>query len=148
MKTCPSCNQTNPVVATFCQKCASPLGAAQNYPQPAPPPQQFGNQPFNQPNFGNPGIPPQNIAQISGGASSRAMLAAGLAVFGFCCCFVGGIPAALLGWLEISAIKEGKSSAEGMTMAQVGLWLGIGGTLINAIGWGIFALFGSVGGGY
>jgi len=149
MKICPSCNQTNPAVATFCQKCASPLGAAQNYQQPAPPPQQFGNQPFNQPNFGNQAVQQQNVAQVSGGASQRAMIAAGLAAFGFCCCFLGGIPAALLGWLEISAIKEGKSSAEGMTMAQVGLWLGIAGTIINAISWGIFVLFfGAAGSGY
>ncbi len=130
MKVCANCNQTNPTDAMFCRQCASPLGGGQApQPQYANPQPQFGNQP----NFGNQPMQP-NFANTSGGATQRAMAAAGLAVAALLCCgFFTGIPAAILGWLEISAIKEGKASAEGMMMAQVGLWLGIGGTIINAI---------------
>jgi hypothetical protein len=141
MKICPNCNQTNPSIATFCQQCASSLTNAQTSQSPPfsnPPP---SNQPgWNPPNFGNQPMTPPVVANAVGGASQRAMLAAGLAAFGFCCCFAGGVPAAILGWLEISAIKEGKSSAEGMLMAQIGLWGGIGGAVLNAISW-VIALF-------
>lgn len=126
----------------YCRQCASPLNAAPpNQQQYAPPQQQFGNQQFGnqqqwqQPNYGNQQM--QNLGQpggAGGGASGRAMAAAGLAVAGLLCCgFFTGIPGAILGWLEISAIKEGKSSPAGMTMAQVGLWLGIIGAIINTI---------------
>lgn len=132
-KFCQNCNQVNPAEAAFCRQCASPLNAAQPQQQHGTPPPQFGNQQqWGQPNYGTPQM--QNFAQAGGGASSRATAAAGLAVAAlFCCGFLTGIPAAIMGWLEIQAIKEGKSSPAGMTMAQVGLWLGIIGTVINAV---------------
>lgn len=70
-----------------------------------------------------------NVATPSSdSASSRAMGAAALAVVSFICCGIfAGIPAALLGWLEITAIKEGRASPKGMLFAQIGLWGGIAG---------------------
>lgn len=143
MKVCRNCNQTNPVEAMFCRQCATPLDSVQPNQQQSPNPQyanpqyanppQFNQQQWNQPNYGNQGVQ-QNFAKPSGGASSRATQSAILAVVALLCCgFLTGIPAAIMGWLEIQAIKEGKSSPDGMMMAQVGLWLGIGGTIINAI---------------
>lgn len=136
MKVCQNCKQTNPPEAMFCRQCASPLGAAQpNQQQYAPPPQFNQQQQWNQPNYGNQGMQqPQNFVGATGGASSRATTSAILAVVALLCCgFLTGIPAAVMGWLEIQAIKEGKSSPQGMMMAQIGLWLGIAGTIINAV---------------
>jgi hypothetical protein len=147
MKICRNCNQSNPTEAMFCRQCASPLDAAPQAKQ-----QQYANPPqnqqqqWNQPNYGNQGVQ-QNFAQTSGAASSRAMAAVGLAAVGFLCCFVSGVPAAILGWLEMSAIKEGKSSPAGMMMAQIGLWGGIVGAIINAFCWFFLMLIGSLGGG-
>lgn len=121
MKVCRNCNQTNPPEAMFCRQCASPLDAGQAQSTQPPP---------NQP----PNYQPQNFANASGGASGRAMAAVGLAVLApFCCGLLSGIPAAILGWLEIQAIKEGKSSPAGMMMAQIGLWGGIIGSIIGTI---------------
>jgi hypothetical protein len=135
MKVCLNCNQTNPSEAMFCRQCASPLGAAQPQQQQqyAPPPPQFQQQQY-QPNYGNQGIQ-QNFARPAGGASGRAMAAAGLAVASLICgCgFLSGLPAAILGWLEMSAIKEGKAPVEGMLMAQIGLWGGIIGGVIGTV---------------
>lgn len=148
-KLCINCNQTNPAEAMFCRHCASPLGAGQpQQQQQMANPQQFGQQQqqWNQPNFGNQ---QQQVARVSGGSSGRAMASAGLAVAALLCCgFFTGIPAAILGWLEISAIKEGKAPADGMMMAQVGLWLGIIGSVINAILNFIALIFLNLGGGY
>ncbi len=150
MKVCQNCKQTNPIEAMFCRQCASPLGGGQAQQQQ----QQYGNaqqqvgqqQQWNQANYG--GVQQQNSGtNTGGGASSRATISAVLAVIGLLCCFFAGIPAAILGWLEIQAIKEGKSSAAGMTMAQIGLWLGIAGTIINAILYFIGLIITSIGGG-
>lgn len=148
MKVCRNCNQTNPPEAMFCRQCASPLDAGQPNQQQYANPPQYNQQQYNQPNYGNQGVQ-QNFASASGGASSRATQSAILAVVALLCCgFITGIPAAILGWLEIQAIKEGKSSPEGMMMAQIGLWLGIGGTIINAIGGFILLILMSAGGRY
>lgn len=133
-KICRNCNQVNPAEAAFCRQCAAPLEAAQaNQPQYATPPQYANQMPGNQANFGNQ--PVQNFSPAGGGAkSNRAMISAVLAVVGlFCCGFLTGIPAAVMGWLEMQAIKEGKAAPDGMMMAQIGLWLGIGGSIINLI---------------
>lgn len=127
MKVCQNCNQTNPPEAMFCRQCASPLGAGQQNQPPPPTPQYQQPPPIHQ---------PQNFARpASGGSTSgRAMASAGLAVLSlFCCGFLSGLPAAVLGWLEIQAIKEGKSSPDGMMFAQIGLWGGIIGGIIGTI---------------
>jgi hypothetical protein len=134
-KICRNCNQVNPPEAMFCRQCAASLDTPPAQQQYTPPPPQYQNQQqWNQPNFGNQGMQPPNFAQTGAPKSNRAMISAILAVLAlFCCGFLTGIPAAIMGWLEIQAIKEGKAPADGMMMAQVGLWLGIAGTIINAI---------------
>ena len=49
------------------------------------------------------------------------------------CCLPGGLVGAILGWMEVTAIKEGRSSPAGMTMAQIGLWGGVAGVALNII---------------
>jgi hypothetical protein len=41
------------------------------------------------------------------------------------CCALTSVPGAILGWMEVSAIKQGRSSPSGMMMAQIGLWGGV-----------------------
>jgi hypothetical protein len=43
----------------------------------------------------------------------------------FCFGPLTGIPAAILGWMELAAIKEGRSDRSNAWMAHVGLWGGI-----------------------
>ena len=72
-------------------------------------------------------------AQASG-ASQRAIFAAVLAgLTPFCCGILSGIPAAILGWMELDAINKGQSSPAGKWMAQLGLWGGIGFSILNII---------------
>lgn len=66
------------------------------------------------------------------GPSQKAVIALILAIVAlFCCGPFAGIPAAIVGWLELTAIKEGRSPADGKWMAMVGLWGGIAATLIH-----------------
>jgi hypothetical protein len=48
-----------------------------------------------------------------------------------CCGLFTGIPAAIVGWLELGAIKSGQAPAAGKWMALVGIWGGIAGTVIQ-----------------
>jgi hypothetical protein len=78
-------------------------------------------------------------------------MAAGImAIAGFFCCgLLLTVPAAIVGWLELDAIKNGRAPVEGKTMAQIGLWGGIAGTVIHAVllvFYFVFAALGSVGG--
>ena len=56
-------------------------------------------------------------------------------IAGFLCCgpFLT-IPGAILGWMEMSAIKQGKSSESGLAMAQIAFWGGIALTILTTIG--------------
>lgn len=131
-KQCPKCQQFNPSDAMFCLNCAAPLA------------QQQANQQWNQPNVGNQQAG-QNFApppvNSGGGASQRAVIALVLTIAGlFCCGALSSIPAAILGWMEMDAIKKGQSPPAGMWMAQVGLWGGIIVTIITSIGAVLFLL--------
>lgn len=128
-KNCQNCNRPNAADAAFCRHCASPLSAPGQGPQPQGAVNQ-GQQPIQQ-GFGGQ-QQPQNPGQPAAGTSQRAMLAAGLAVAGLVCCGpFTGIPAAIVGWLETTAIKEGRAPQSGMQMAQVGLW---GGIIVSILG--------------
>ncbi len=139
-RACSNCNQLNPSDASFCLNCSSPLGptvggpAYQQQNQPyvggqAPyvgaPPQQFGGGQ----NFGMQGSGTQ------GGASGRAIGSAILAVVTLvlCCGPFTGIPGAILGWVELEAIKKGQAPEAGRWLAQVGLWGGIAATVISSV---------------
>ncbi|MGH9949245.1 MAG: hypothetical protein ACRD6X_18900 [Pyrinomonadaceae bacterium] len=106
-KACPKCNQMNPPAAVFCLNCAASLG-------PPPPP-----------------MPPNGVSK-QGGPGQKAIIALILAAVAlFCCGPFAGIPAAIVGWMELDAIKNGRSPADGKWMAMVGLWGGIAATVIH-----------------
>lgn len=70
------------------------------------------------------------------------MISVILAVVGLLCCGpFTGIPASIVAWLELDAIKNGKSSPDGKMMAQIGFWGGIAVTIIHAGIWLIYMLF-------
>ena len=154
-KSCPNCHLQNSPDALFCRQCATPLAAA-SVNQPPIQPIQYQNPP-NQAQYQNPQWNPQaggfqaNVqpVQQTGESSSRATTAAILAVAGVLCCgFLTGIPAAILGWLEMGAIREGRASAKGMTMAQIGLWGGIIGTVLHFIGYFLLMIMSMMNRGY
>ncbi|MGD9590488.1 MAG: DUF4190 domain-containing protein [Pyrinomonadaceae bacterium] len=137
-RACPKCGQMNPPDAAFCLNCASSLGptvGGTGYQQQSPPhvggqgpyvgspPQYGGGQQFGMQGGGT-----------SGGASQRAIISLVLAIVGLVCCgYFTGIPAAIMGWLELDAIKSGKAPKSGKVMAQIGLWGGIAVSIIYLI---------------
>lgn len=115
---CPQCQQPNPPQAAFCLNCASPLGAAA-------PPQQFA------------------APASAGQASQKGMIAMILAIVALICCGpFTGVPAAILGWMELDSIKNGRVPADGKVMAMVGLWGGIASSLIHIVGYVLWVLMG------
>ncbi len=133
-KICPSCKQSNPSDAVFCLNCAKPLVQEQFWGG-----QQANNQ-WNSPNFvGQPG----NFAQPvkSNGASQRATTALILALAGlFCCGPIAGLPAIIVGWMEISAINQGQSSPNGKGLATTGIIIGIASTILHLGGYILWML--------
>lgn len=138
-KYCQNCNQANPADAAFCRNCSATLPQNQFGGQQQQGNQQWnqpnaGNQPqFNAPNFGNQqqfNTPPANN---SGGASTRATVSLVLAIASLFCCAATSIPAMIVGWMEVAAIKRGEAPQAGMTMAQIGLWGGVVMTILSVI---------------
>jgi len=127
-RACPKCNQLNLPEAAFCHNCASPLS-----PAPA-----FGAAPNQQ--WTPPGGPIVGQATVAGaGPGQKAIISLVLAIVAlFCCGFLAGIPAAIVGWMELSAINAGQSSPAGKWMAQVGLWGGIGASILHVIIWVLY----------
>lgn len=124
-KACPKCNQMNPAEAAFCLNCASPIGSA---PPPIGAPSQFGTTPPVQ-----PGAQP----------SQKGLFSLILAIIALICCGpFAGIPAAILGWMELDAIKTGRTPADNKWMAQVGLWGGIVSTVLHIIGYVLYVMLG------
>ena len=116
-KACPNCNQENPAEAVFCLNCASPLGVE----------------------------PPFGQKQFAGGqpASQKGLYALILAAAAlFCCGPFAGLPAVVLGWMELDAIKAGRASADGKWMALAGVWGGIASALIHIVGYVLWLLLG------
>jgi hypothetical protein len=131
-KICPACREVNPNEALFCRSCATPLSPAQNpFQQQAPP--QWGQQQaqWNQP-MGGPLYAPQ---QPAGAQSNRPIIALCLVIAGFLCCGpFTTIPGAILGWMEMSAIKEGRAPESGMVMSQIAFYGGIVLSILSLIG--------------
>ena len=120
-KACPSCNQLNPPDAAFCLNCSASLAPAPHIG--AQPNQQWQQPPVGGPLAGNP------IALV-------------LAIAALICCGpVAGVPASIVGWMELDAIKNGRSPASGKWMAQVGLWVGIASSVIHVVVYMIWVLF-------
>jgi hypothetical protein len=96
-----------------------------------PPPQPSGYTP--PPVYGGQQYNPQERA------SSAAIWALVLGIVSWVLCgFIAAIPAWIVGKKELNAIKEGRSSQAGKTMAQVGMWLGIVQVIFSVLA--IFAL--------
>jgi len=114
-KPCPKCHQLNPAEAAFCLNCASPIG-------PIALPQQFAGAPA---------------------ASQKGLISLILAIVALICCGpFAGIPAAILGWMELDSIKNGRSPADNKWMAMVGLWGGIASTVLHIIGYVLWVMLG------
>jgi hypothetical protein len=128
-KPCPTCTAPNPPEAAFCQNCASPFPAV-----PAQPPPVVGQQPGSHRPAPVVGVPAHAPAAASSGYGQRALIALLLAIFALLCCGpFTGVPAAIVGWLELDAIRNGRSPEGGRMMAQVGLWLGIAASIIHIV---------------
>lgn len=132
MKFCQNCKQQNSPDAQFCRACAAPLGAG------APHQANFNNQQWNQGFQGNQGA---GFVQPSAGASGRAIASLLLTICSLLfCCLLTSIPGAILGWMEVTAIKQGRSSPAGMTMAQIGLWGGSVLSILMLLFYGFYVL--------
>lgn len=80
-------------------------------------------------------------------ATQKPLIAMLLSIAGLLCCGpLLGIPGAILGWLELQAISEGRASVDGKLMSQLGLWIGIGATVIHIGMWILWILFSAVAG--
>ncbi len=104
----------NPAQAAFCLNCASPIG-------------------------------PMNAPPVSPGSqqSQKGLISFILAIVAFICCGpFAGIPAAILGWMELDAIKSGRASADNKWMAMVGLWGGIAATVLHVVGYALYVMLG------
>ncbi|MCZ2391271.1 MAG: DUF4190 domain-containing protein [Acidobacteria bacterium] len=103
----------------FCLNCAAPLSGP---PAGAAPPV-----------IGQP--------TAAAGTGQKATIALVLAIAALVCCGpFAGIPAAIVGWMELDAINKGTSPAGGKWMAQVGLWGGIITSVLHIIGYIIWIL--------
>lgn len=136
-KYCQNCRQQNSPDAQFCRFCATPLNGGQRPQNQA----NFNNQQWNQ------GFQGAGFVQPSAGASGRAIASLVLTICSLLfCCMLTSIPGAILGWMEISAIKQGRSSPAGMMMAQMGLWGGIGVSVLTLFFYGFYLLLALSGG--
>jgi len=78
-----------------------------------------------------PGGPAQPTAP---GASRRALASLILGILSLICMgFVAGIPAIILGSMEMKAIRAGSAPAAGESVAKVGWILGIVGTVLTCL---------------
>lgn len=127
---CLNCRQPNPPDAVFCRHCASPLAPGANRQQGGANYNPNANQPWNPQNQGAGNFAQNATADKASGRATAAMV---LTVCALCCGILTGIPAAILGWMEINDIKAGSASPKGMMMAQIGLWGGIAMSILNII---------------
>ncbi len=128
-KACPKCNQPNPAEAAYCLNCASLLGHS------AAPPfigQQQGQQQWPGANVGGPVV--GGTSHTTSGTSQKGVAALVLAIIALLCCGpITGVPAAILGWMELDAIKNGRSPQDGKWMGMAGLWGGIAASVLHVI---------------
>ncbi|HMO80322.1 MAG TPA: zinc ribbon domain-containing protein [Pyrinomonadaceae bacterium] len=123
-KPCPQCNQLNPPDAAFCRGCASPL-------QPSAP--FIGQQQAQQWPGANVGGPIAGTNPTGAQPSQKGLVAMILAIVAILCCGpFTGVPAAILGWMELDGIKSGRTSPDSKVMAMIGLWGGIAASVIHA----------------
>ena len=126
---CPKCGAANAPQAKFCGTCGATLPApAYN---PPPPPTNYVGPGSSQPQPTPPG------------SNSKAVLALVLGIASvFCCGPFTGIPAAIIGKMEMDAIKQGRSPEANMGMAKAGFWIGIVGTGLFILSFILMFVFG------
>jgi hypothetical protein len=146
-QTCPNCQNPNPAHAQFCHSCGTRFSVALgSVPQPVamPPAQVFagvGAVPAPPgPFIGQPHTAPKAFAShlphtAPAGPSKLAITSLVLAILSlFCFGFLTGVPAAIVGWMELAAIQQGRSDRSGAWMAHVGLWGGIVMSVLSLLG--------------
>ncbi|MBL8854763.1 MAG: DUF4190 domain-containing protein [Planctomycetaceae bacterium] len=144
---CPKCQTPNPPHAQFCHNCGTRFGGATVFAGPVPHHPQVaavgvgpvGAPPTNGPFIGQPqNVPTVGMTTAQPGASKLAVASLILAILAlFCFGPLTGIPAAILGWMELTAIKQGRSDQSNAWMAHVGLW---GGIVLSILTSGFFFL--------
>ena len=82
------------------------------------------------PNQNQPAAPGQG-ANTSGPKAITALILGILSVL--CMGFMAGIPAIIIGQMELKDIKAGKSPASGENIAKIGYILGIVGTVLSCL---------------
>jgi hypothetical protein len=161
-KICPNCQAINPADGSFCRACATPIALIQptyteqqteqwqpqNQQWQQPPAYQWQETPQNpqwqQPTpFGGP-LQGQTPRPFQAAPSNRPVIALCLVIAGFMCCgpFLT-IPGTIMGWMEMNAIKEGRSPQSGLSMAQIAFWGGIVATVLSTLGL-IFGILGGI----
>ena len=152
---CTRCGANNLDTDQFCQSCSAPLikpggsreqvapsePSQQAYPyssgpgQQQPPSQQQGYSPYQQyQGYSAAQYGYANQMPEQRGASGRAIASLILSIVSLVLCCFGwpfGIVGIVLGKMEMNAIREGRSPQSGETMAKVGFFLGIAGTVIS-----------------
>lgn len=151
---CTRCGTQNPDDAGFCRNCSSPLTRPVSHsgPQTNPPADQpsYGSysnssphgapQPSQPPYPGYQGPPVYQSAYANqpvnpqGSASGRAIASTVLSILGLVMCgFLTSIPGMILGKMEMNAIAAGQAPKAGETLAKIGFYLGIAGTVITCL---------------
>jgi hypothetical protein len=111
---CTQCGAENAPQAKFCGGCGAALAA--KMPQP-PPSNYIGPQ---------PGSLPPGSSTKGGTTSNKAMFSLILGILSFLCCGpFTGIPGAILGKMEMDAIKQGRAPETNLGMAKAGFWISI-----------------------
>lgn len=162
---CTRCGTPNPDEASFCRNCSATLVKPG---QPARPTTSSGSStsPYAQPSStttppvqdqapypGYQGFPIQQGGYIrptsgqQGSASGRAIAAMVLSLISlFTCGPFMSIPGAILGKLELNAIRSGQSPAAGETFAKIGFYGGLVFTALYCLGgliWGLLSFIGA-----
>ncbi len=106
-----------------------------NFPPPPPPP-----------SFNPPPPPAPNPANTGGGASSNAIIALVLGILSYIACGIfAAIPAWIIGKKEINEINAGRAPEAGLTLAKIGMWLGIVNVILFILGAIVFMILFALG---
>jgi hypothetical protein len=166
---CTRCGTQNPDDAGFCRNCSSPLTrpisqhstqqigqqgpgsyanpTSHSAPQSEQPPYPgYQGPPVYQSSYANQALNQQ------GSASGRAIASMVLSILGLVmCAFFTSIPGMILGKMEMNAINAGQAPKAGETLAKIGFYVGIAGTVIYCLGgiiWGILVSIGAAAGSF
>ncbi|MBS1807888.1 MAG: DUF4190 domain-containing protein [Acidobacteria bacterium] len=117
MTNCMRCGSANVGGAQFCSGCGATLGFQNIGPQPV---QKTGN--------------------------GRAILALVLGIVGLVLCGFTAIPGAILAWMEMQAVREGRAPQANGGMAKAAFWINIAALVLTVFFCLGFGLLGSLSG--